>query len=59
MVEMPHVAADGTIIVESHLSILTTAAAASHVDFTITYVGDDGKTGSVIAAADFSHVPPQ
>ncbi len=56
---MPHVAADGTIIVESHLSILTTAAAASHVDFTITYVGDDGKTGSVIAAADFSHVPPQ
>jgi hypothetical protein len=57
--QMPRVAPGGTITVESHLSVLTTAAPASHVDFTISYTGDDGQTGSVSTAADISQVAPQ
>ena len=59
VLQVPHVGAGSTITVESHLSVLTTAAPASHVDFTITYMGDDGQTGSVSIAADISQVPPQ
>ncbi len=59
VIQVPHVAAGGTITVESHLSVLTTAAPASHVDFTITYTGDDGRIGLVSTAADISLVPPQ
>jgi hypothetical protein len=59
VLQTPHVAAGGTITVESTLSVLTTAAPATHVDFTITYTGDDGQTGSIAAAADISLVPPQ
>ena len=59
MVQTPHVGAGTTITVESHLSVLTTAAPASHVDFTITYTGDDGRTGSVSTAADLSQIPAQ
>jgi len=58
VVQVPHVAAGGTLTIESHLSVLTTAAPGTHVDFTITYAGDDGKTGSVATAADISLVPP-
>jgi uncharacterized protein affecting Mg2+/Co2+ transport len=59
VIQMPHVAAGSTITIESHLSVLTTAAPASHVDFTTSYSGDDGQTGSVSTAADISQVPPQ
>jgi uncharacterized protein affecting Mg2+/Co2+ transport len=59
VIQVPHVAAGGSITVESHLSVLTTAVPASHVDFTITYMGDDGQTGSVSTSADVSLVPPQ
>jgi hypothetical protein len=59
VLQTPHVAAGGTITVESTLSVLTTAAPATHVDFTVTYAGDDGQTGSVATAADISLVPPQ
>ncbi len=56
VIQVPHVAAGSTITVESHLSLLTTAAPASHVDFAITYMGDDGRTASVSIAADISQV---
>jgi len=59
VIQAPHVGAGSTINIESHLSVLTTAAPASHVDYTITYTGDDGQTGSVSTAADISQVPPQ
>jgi hypothetical protein len=59
VIQTPHVAPGGTITVESTLSVLTTAAPASHVDFAITYTGDDGRTGSVATAADLSLGPPQ
>jgi hypothetical protein len=59
VIQTPHVAAGGAITVESTLSVLTTAAPATHVDFTISYTGDDGQTGSVGTAADVSLVPPQ
>jgi hypothetical protein len=55
---VPRVPANGTITVESNLSVLTTAAAASHVVFTVTYTDDNGHTGSVSAAADISPVTP-
>jgi hypothetical protein len=56
--QVPRVAANGTITVESDLSVLTTAAAASHVVFTVTYTDDNGRTGSAGAAADISPVTP-
>lgn len=59
VVQVPHVASGSTITVESHLSVLTTAVPASHVDFTLTYSGDDGQTGSVSTSADVSVLPPQ
>jgi len=59
VIQVPHVAAGSTINVESHLSVLTTAAPASHMDFTITFSGDDGQTGSISTAADITVVPPQ
>ena len=59
VIQVPHVAAGGTITVESHLSVLTTAAPASHVDFTVTYMADEGQTGSISTAADISLVPAQ
>lgn len=59
VLQVPHVAAGGTITVESHLSVLTKAAPASQVDFTLTLMGDDGQTGSVSVAADISLVPRQ
>jgi len=59
VLQAPHVAPAGTITIESTLSVLTTAAPATHMDFTITYTGDDGQTGSVTTAADISRVPPQ
>ena len=58
VLQTPHVAAGGTITVESTLSVLTTAAPATHVEFTITYIGDDGQKGSASTGADISRVPP-
>lgn len=54
--QVPRVPANGTITVESHLSVLTTAAAASHVEFTLTYTDDNGHAGSVTAGADIAQV---
>jgi hypothetical protein len=48
----------GTITIESDLSVLTTAAAASHVVFTVTYTDDKGQAGSASAAADIVSVTP-
>jgi hypothetical protein len=56
--QVPRVPANGTITVETHLSVLTTAAAASHVVFTVTYTDDNGHAGSAAAAADISPVTP-
>jgi len=58
VLQVPRVPANGTITVESNLSVLTTTAAASHVVFTVTYTDDNGHTGSVSAAADISTVTP-
>jgi hypothetical protein len=53
---LPRVPPHGAITVETHLSVLTTAAAASHVVFTVTYTDDNGHTGSASAATDTSPV---
>jgi hypothetical protein len=58
VLQVPRVPANSMITVESDLSVLTTAAAASHVVFTVTYTDDDGHTGSGSAAADISPVTP-
>ena len=52
VVQVPRVPPNGTITVESTLSVLTTAPAASRVVFTVTYTDDSGHTGSATAAAD-------
>ena len=51
---VPHVAANGTITVETTLSVITKAAAASHVTFTVTYTDDSGETDSATFDADVS-----
>ena len=58
VLQVPRVPANGTITVETDLSVLTAAAAASHVVFTVTYVDDIGQTGSASAAADIPPVAP-
>jgi hypothetical protein len=55
---VPRVSANGTITIESDLSVLTTAVAASHVVFTVTYTDDNGQKGSAGTAADISPVTP-
>lgn len=57
VLQVPHVVAGGKISIEAHLSVLTTAPPASHVDYTLTYTGDDGQTGSASTGADISRVP--
>ena len=52
--QVPHVAANGTIRVETTLSVITKAAAASHLTFTVTYTDDSGQTESATADADIS-----
>jgi hypothetical protein len=58
VLQTPRVPPHGAITVETNLSVLTTAAAASHVVFTVTYTDDNGHTGSASAAADTSPVTP-
>jgi hypothetical protein len=55
---VPRVPANGTLTVASTVSVLTTAAAASHVVFTVTYTDDNGHTSSANATADISPVTP-
>jgi hypothetical protein len=55
---VPRVSAHGTLTIESDLSVVTTAPAASHVVFTITYTDDNSQTSSASAAADISPVTP-
>jgi hypothetical protein len=54
VVQVPHVAANGTIRVETTLSVITKAAAASHLSFTVTYTDDSGQTDSAMVDADIS-----
>ena len=56
VVQVPRVPPNGTITVESSLSVLTTAAAASQVVFTVTYTDDSGHAGSATATADIRQV---
>jgi hypothetical protein len=58
VLQVPRVPPNSTITVETHLSVLTTAAAASQAVFTVTYTDDNGHTGSASAAADISPVTP-
>jgi hypothetical protein len=58
VLQLPRVPPHGAITIETHLSVLTTAAAASHVVFTVTYTDDNGHTGSASASADTSPVTP-
>jgi hypothetical protein len=55
---VPRVPASGIIQVETHLSVLTTAAAAPHLVFTLGYTDDKGHPGSASVAADISPVSP-
>ena len=55
---VPRVPASGIIQVETHLSVLTTAAAASRLAFTLGYTDDKGHTGVASVAADISPVKP-
>jgi len=58
VLQEPRVPANGTITIESHLSVLTTTASASHVVFAVTYIDDNGHTDSASAAADISPITP-
>ena len=57
VLQAPRVAASGTITAEATLSVLTTAPAASHVVFTVSYLDDNQHTNSANAAADISPAP--
>ena len=54
VLSVPRAPAGGAIAAETSLSVLTTAAAASHVTFTLTYTDDHGHQGSITADADIS-----
>jgi hypothetical protein len=58
VLQVPRVIAGGMITIESHLSVLTTAAPASHVVFTVTFTDDNGRMGSASADADISLTTP-
>jgi len=55
---VPRVPASGIIQIETHLSVLTTAAAAPHLAFTLGFTDDKGHSGSASVAADISPVKP-
>lgn len=57
VLSVPRAPAGGAIAAETSLSVLTTAPAASHVTFTLTYTDDNGHPGSVTAEADISPKP--
>jgi hypothetical protein len=58
MLQKPRVPASGIITAETNLSVLTPAAAAPHVAFTVSYTDDNGHTGSADAAVDITPLKP-
>ena len=52
----PHVAANAAISIESTLTVITTAAPAAQLTFSITFTDDAGRAGSASAGASISPI---
>ena len=52
----PHVAAGGTINVQSTLSVISGVPPAPHLTFTVGYTDDAGRTGSITVEADVTAI---